>query len=151
MNESLPAHTRRGFRSEGVPTLAVAGRLVGPPASGSIEAMAQATFGSVRVANEVIASIAALAAREVDGVQDLDHAGARHLMDWLKRQTVHRGVRVALDPERKIHLDVFLTVAAGAPLQEVGARVQANVLEAVERMLGLEVAEVSVFVSSVAF
>ncbi len=113
--------------------------------------MAQATSGSVRVANEVIASIAALAAREVEGVQDVDQSSARQLMDWLKRQTVHSGVRVALDGERKLHLDVFLTVVSTAALQEVAARVQANVVEAVERMLGLEVAEVSVFVSSVAF
>ena len=34
---------------------------------------------------------------------------------------------------------------------EVAERVQDNVIEAVERMLGLEVAEVHVFVSSIAF
>jgi len=33
----------------------------------------------------------------------------------------------------------------------VSERVQANVVEAVERMLGLEVAAVDIFVSSVAF
>jgi uncharacterized alkaline shock family protein YloU len=61
-----------------------------------------APVGSVRVANEVIASIAALAAREIDGVAGLDEANARHFGDFLKR-------------------------------------------------LGLEVAEVDVFVSSIAF
>jgi uncharacterized alkaline shock family protein YloU len=44
-----------------------------------------------------------------------------------------------------------VTVAAGATLVEVAERVQDNVIEAVERMLGLEVAEVHVFVSSIAF
>ena len=113
--------------------------------------MAEACAGSVRVANEVIASIAALAAREIDGVEALDQASARHLRDWIKRQTVHRGVRVSLDHERKIHLEVFLTAAVDAALPQLAARVQANVMEAVERMLGLEVADVSVYVSSVAF
>ena len=65
--------------------------------------------GSVRVANEVIASIAAMAAREVDGVAALDEANARHFGDWIKRETAHRGVRVVLDPERKIHLEVTET------------------------------------------
>ena len=37
------------------------------------------TAGTVRVANEVIASIAAMAAREVDGVVGMDDASARHL------------------------------------------------------------------------
>ena len=38
----------------------------------------EATQGGVRVANEVIASIAAMAACEVDGVAEMDEANARH-------------------------------------------------------------------------
>ena len=107
--------------------------------------------GSVRVANEVIASIAAMAAREVDGVTALDEASARHFGDWIKRETAHRGVRVLLDTERKIHLEVFLTVDASAVMLEVAEKVQDNVIDVVNRMLALEVAEVNVFVSSIAF
>jgi uncharacterized alkaline shock family protein YloU len=107
--------------------------------------------GSVRVANEVIASIAAMAAREVDGVVGLDEAHARHVGDWIKRETAHRGVRVVLDAERTIHLEVFLTVHSTAVLRDVAERVQDNVIEAVQRMLGLEVTEVNVFVSSISF
>jgi uncharacterized alkaline shock family protein YloU len=107
--------------------------------------------GSVRVANEVIASIAAMAAREVDGVAGLDEANARHFGDWFKRETAHRGVRVVLDGDHIIHLEVFLTVLSGAVLREVAGRVQDAVVEAVQRMLGLQVGEVNVFVSSIAF
>jgi uncharacterized alkaline shock family protein YloU len=110
-----------------------------------------APAGVVRVANEVIASIAAMAACEIDGVAGMDEANARHFGDWVRRQTAHRGVRVQIDPDRAIHLEVFLTVSAEAPMAEVAERVQGNVVEAVERMLGLDVAEVNVFVSSVAF
>ncbi|MDQ6772956.1 MAG: Asp23/Gls24 family envelope stress response protein [Candidatus Dormibacteraeota bacterium] len=113
--------------------------------------MEPAALGSVRVANEVIASIAALATREIEGVEDLDEAAARHFGDWVKRETAHRGVRVSLDASRKIHLEVFVTVAERATLRSVAEKVQDNVVEAVERMLGLEVAEVHVFVSSIAF
>ena len=108
-------------------------------------------IGTVRVANEVIASIAGMAAREIDGVAGLDEASARHLGDWLKRETAHHGVRVAVDAARRIHLEVFLIVESHARLQQVADGVQANVIEAVERMLGLDVAEVDVFVSSIAF
>ena len=107
--------------------------------------------GSVRVANEVIASIAGMAAREVDGVAALDEAGARHFGDWIKRDTAHRGVRVLLDADREIHLEVFLTVDATSVLVDVAERVQDNVIDVVNRMLALEVAEVNVFVSSIAF
>ena len=107
--------------------------------------------GSVRVANEVIASIAAMAARDLDGVVGLDEASARHFGDWIKRETAHRGVRVVLDAARQIHLEVFLTVHASAVLRDVAEKVQDNVIDVVQQMLGLEVAEVDVFVSSITF
>jgi uncharacterized alkaline shock family protein YloU len=112
---------------------------------------AVATAGAVRVANQVIASIAAMAAREIEGVSGMDQAHARHFGDWIKRQSAHDGVRVMVDAQRAIHLEVFLTVRSGAELAAMAEQVQANVVEAVERMLGLEVAEVHVFVSSIAF
>ncbi len=110
-----------------------------------------ATLGVVRVANEVIASIAALAACEIEGVVDMDEAAARHFGDWVRRQTAHRGVRVQVEADRSIHLEVFITVDSEARLAEVANAVQSTVVEATERMLGLEVGEVNVFVSSVAF
>ena len=109
------------------------------------------TLGGVRVANEVIASIAGMAACEIDGVFAMDEANARSISDRLKRQSAHRGVRVSIDGGRAIHLDVFLTIASRAAVPQLAEAVQVNVTEAVERMLGLEVAEVNVVVSSVAF
>ena len=107
--------------------------------------------GGVRVANEVIASIAAMAAGEVDGVAGMDEANARHFGDWLSRQSAHRGVRVRVDAEKMIHLEMFIQVNSQSVVPGVAEAVQSNVVEAVERMLGLEVAAVDVFVSSVAF
>ncbi len=110
-----------------------------------------ATLGAVRVANEVIASIGALAACEVEGVVGMDEAAARHFGDWVRRQTAHRGVRVQVEADRSIHLEVFITVDSEAHLADVASAVQSSVVEATERMLGLEVGEVNVFVSSVSF
>src|SRR6202022_738557 len=109
------------------------------------------SLGAVRVANEVIASIAALAACEIEGVEGMDEAAAKHFGDWVRRQAAHRGVRVHIESDRSIHLEVFVTVDSDAKLGEGAAAGQANVVEATERMLGLEVGEVNVFVSSVAF
>jgi uncharacterized alkaline shock family protein YloU len=108
-------------------------------------------LGAVRVANEVIASIAALAACEMEGVADMDEAAAHHFGDWVRRHTAHRGVRVQVEADRSIHLEVFITVDSEAKLGDVAKAVQGNVVEATERMLGLEVGEVNVFVSSIAF
>src|ERR1700736_987029 len=109
------------------------------------------SMGAVRVANEVIASIAALAACEMEGVAGRAENRPRHFGDWVRRQTAHRGVRVAVEADRSIHLEVFTTVDSEAKLAQVASAVQGNVVEATERMLGLEVGEVNVFVSSIAF
>src|SRR5207244_5643206 len=98
--------------------------------------METATAGTVKVTNEVIASIAAMAALEIEGVVAMDEAAARHFGDWFKRQAAHAGVRIVIDGERSIHLEVFVTVDSGAAVSAVASTVQANVLEAVERMLG---------------
>jgi uncharacterized alkaline shock family protein YloU len=108
------------------------------------------TAGSVRVANEVIASIAAMAAEEIDGVVGMDDSSSHHFDDWIRRQNAYRGVRVGIDGDRAIHLDVFLTVSSGAVVPELAEQVQERVVEAIERMLGLNVAEVNVLVSRVA-
>src|SRR5690348_6686265 len=109
------------------------------------------SLGAVRVANEVIASIGAPAGWEAGGVEGIDQASARHFGDCVRRQAWDRGVRVHIERDRSLHLEVFITVDPGAPLADVAAALQANVVEATERMLGLEVGEVNVFVSSVAF
>ena len=119
----------------------------------AVEQPAPATAtGSVRVANEVIASIAAMAAREIDGVADLDEQAAHQFGDWLRRRdTAHQGVRVDVDADKRLHLRVFLRARRSVLFSEIAELVQANVVEAVERMLGLEVAAVDVLVSSVDF
>src|SRR5213076_3274653 len=88
---------------------------------------------------------------EVEGVAGMDEAAARHFGDWVRRQTAHRGVRVQVEADRSIHLEVFISVDSESQFAPVASAVQSNVVEATERMLGLEVGEVNVFVSSVAF
>src|SRR5437588_12899125 len=110
----------------------------------------ESTLGGVRVANEVIASIAALASREIDGVVDMDQANARHFGDFLKRQTAHDGVRVTMDTDRALHLEVFLSVSPAARVPKVTEAVQNDVIKAAERMRSLECGGLHAFVSHMA-
>src|SRR5438552_17401637 len=96
-----------------------------------------ATLGAVRVANEVIASIAAMAACEVEGVAGMDEAAARHFGDWVRRQTAHRGVRVQVEADRSIHLEVFISVDSEAQFAPVASGAQTDVVGAAERLPGL--------------
>jgi len=107
--------------------------------------------GATRVANEVVASIAALAALEVDGVHAMYHASGQQLDRILRRHAAHRGVRVEMLADDTLRLDLFVVMDAGTELPRMGAEVQRRVADAIDRMLGLELAEVNVFVSEVMF
>lgn len=107
--------------------------------------------GTTRVANEVVARIAALAALEVPGVRALYNSAGQSIDRILRRGVAHRGVRVEMQPDATLKLDLFVVMEAGTELPRMGADVQRRVADAIDRMLGLELAEVNVLVSEVVF
>lgn len=109
-------------------------------------------LGRVRVANEVVAQIAALTALGVRGVHAMYQAGGSQQIDRiLRRGSAHKGVRVALQADSSLRLDLFVVMEAGTELPRMGAEVQRRVAENIDKQLGLELAEVNVFISEVAF
>jgi uncharacterized alkaline shock family protein YloU len=108
-------------------------------------------LGTVRVANEVVAWIAALAALEVTGVHAMYQTGAQQIDRILRRPVAHRGVKVVMQPDDTLQIDVHVVMEAGADLPEMGAEVQRRVARAIEKMLGLDLTEVNVYVNEVVF
>ena len=110
----------------------------------------RSAIGTTRVANQVVASIAALAALDVGGVHAMYHPGAQPLERITRRLHAYRGVRVDF-VENALRLDVYIVVEAGLNVQSIGSEVQRRVVDAVDRMLDLSIAEVNIFVSEVVF
>ena len=113
--------------------------------------MGRGHLGSTRVANEVVAWIAALAALEVPGVHAMYQASGQQLDRILRRPVAHRGVLVELLDDQRLKLDLHVVIQAGADVPLMGADVQRRVADAIDKMLGLELAEVNVYVSEVVF
>ncbi len=99
--------------------------------------------GKIRVWPEVIEQVAALTAREVEGVAGLGRVPGRRLAR-------HRpaGVRVEIR-DGQVFAEVYIRVRGGFTALEVARTVQQEVAEAVERTIGLPVAEVVVCVQDV--
>ena len=108
-------------------------------------------LGTTRVANEVVAWIAALAVLEGPGVHAMYQAGGPQIDRILRRPNAHRGVKVVMQPDDTLQIDVHLVMEAGANLPEMGAEAQRRVTRAIEKMLGLELTEVNVYVNEVVF
>ncbi|MFN2568073.1 MAG: Asp23/Gls24 family envelope stress response protein [Candidatus Dormibacteria bacterium] len=107
--------------------------------------------GSIRVANEVVAWIAALAALDVDGVRAMYRPGGQQIDRILRRPVAHRGVRVRMAEDGSLTIDVWMAMDSGSSVPVVGAQVQQAIARAIERMLDLRLAAVNVFVSEVVF
>jgi uncharacterized alkaline shock family protein YloU len=107
-------------------------------------------LGVTRVANDVVAWIAALTALQVDGVHAMYRPGGQSLERILRRRVAHRGARVELRDDGLL-IDLWIVMEAGANVAAVGAQVQRAVGDAIRRMLGLPLAAVNVFVSEVVF
>jgi uncharacterized alkaline shock family protein YloU len=106
--------------------------------------------GAIRIADDVVAVIAGLAATKTDGVSSMSGGITE---GWAKRvsgKNVTRGVTVEVG-QVETAIDLRVIVEYGVKIQEVSRNLQANVKEAVETMTGLSVVEVNVKVEGVEF
>lgn len=112
------------------------------------------TRGTTTIAESVVAKIASLAAREVDGVEDLGGAlsGALAGVVGRIRGDEHRTAGVGVEVgRRQAAVDLSMTVCYPFPLQAVTGTVRDLIIERIETLTGLDVVEVNIVVTELAF
>ena len=107
-----------------------------------------ASLGEVKIADEVVAIIAALAATEVDGVASMAGNITNELISRLGMKNLSKGVKVDV-LEGVVTVSLSLNLKYNYSIMDVSAKVQEKVKNAVENMTGLEVADVNIKVAGV--
>ncbi len=107
-----------------------------------------ASLGEVKIADEVVAIIAALAATEVDGVASMAGNITNEVIGKLGIKNLSKGVKVDV-LEGVVTVSLALNLKYDYSILEVTAKVQERVKNAVENMTGLEVADVNIKVAGV--
>lgn len=107
-------------------------------------------LGSIRIADEVVAIIAGLAATEIKGVAGMSGGLAGGIAEMLGRKNLSKGVKVEVG-EKEAAVDMFLIVEYGVRIPDVAIRIQENVKGAIESMTGLNVVEVNIHIQGVVF
>lgn len=103
--------------------------------------------GNCIISEEVIATIASAAAREVPGVAKM---GTRpNNIKGLMSSGAERAVAVN-SRESTIMLDVYIQIKADGKIQEIAPAVQQNVKSAVQAMTGKPVTRVNVHIAGLA-
>lgn len=121
--------------------------------SGSDSSALVTKQGKTTIADTVVAKIAGIATREVSGVHALGGGTARAVGALRERipggRTNHsQGVSVEVG-ERQAAIDIELTADYGVAIADLATSVRRNVISSIERMTGLEVAEVNVTVQDI--
>ncbi len=105
-------------------------------------------FGEVRIADEVVAIIAGLAASEVEGVAAMAGNVTRDLINKLSLKSLSKGVRVTVE-DGIVSVALAITICYGYNVPETCTRIQEKVKTAIETMTGLTVSDVNIKIVNV--
>ena len=105
-------------------------------------------LGEVKIADEVVAIIAALAATEVEGVASMAGNITNELISKLGMKNLSKGVKVDV-LEGVVTVALALNMKYDYSIVETSTKVQERVKSAIETMTGLEVADVNIKVAGV--
>jgi uncharacterized alkaline shock family protein YloU len=106
--------------------------------------------GIIRISDDVVATIAGLAALETPGIAAMSGGISEGLAKRLSGKNVQKGVSVEVG-QLEAAIDLRVILHYGSKIQDVCRNLQENVKETVENMTGLNVVEVNVKVEGVAF
>jgi uncharacterized alkaline shock family protein YloU len=107
-------------------------------------------LGRIGITNEVISEIAGGAAIDCYGIVGM--ASQKQLKDGiselLKKENFSKGVIVRQE-EDEVNIDMYIIVSYGTKISEVAHNVQNKVKYTLDKMLGLSVDSVNIFVQGV--
>ena len=106
--------------------------------------------GSVLISEEVVASIAALAVREIEGVYGLSATANFDISNIIGKKNLRKGIRVIFGEKNEMEISCNLIVNLGATVMETAQKVQEAIVSEVESMTGMKPARVNVNVCGVA-
>ena len=105
-------------------------------------------IGTVKIADDVVAMIAALAATEVDGVAAMNGNVANEFLSKVGVKGLAKGVRVEIF-NRKVKVELAITMVYGFNIPATCQRVQNKVKNAIVNMTGLEVTDVNIRIAGI--
>ena len=106
------------------------------------------SIGEVMIADDVIATIAGLAATEVEGVASMQGNLTNELVGKLGVKNLTKGVRITLE-DNTVSVDLSVQMCYGYSIPKTCKAIQERVKNAIENMIGLDVSVVNVHIVGV--
>ena len=112
----------------------------------SIKHLQTEDFSSeVKISSDVIATIAALAATEVEGIDSLQGNITNEIIGKLGIKNVSKGVEITFDPSgENVEASIAAVIKYGYSIPDIVKTVQDKVKNAIESMVGMNCTSVNI-------
>ncbi len=103
--------------------------------------------GSLKISQDVVASIAKFAAMEIEGVESVA-TGNIGVKGLITKTNYIKPIKIELS-EDVVNVEINIIVKHGVKIVDVAAAVQQNVKDSIQSMTGLAVARVNVIIAGI--
>lgn len=114
----------------------------------TVEEVKETEVNGIKIAEEVVAKIAGIAASEVKGVFGMNGGVVEGLSEIFGKKSFSKGVKVQVG-EKDATIDLYIIVEYGCRIPDIAWEIQNRVKTSVENMTGLKVLEVNIHVQGV--
>jgi len=105
-------------------------------------------LGNIRIHKNVIASIASLAAVEIEGVKRVGGSLRSGLAELIGRKIL-AAIKVEIAKNEEVKVDIPLIVKYGFNIPDIANRVQENVRQNLEKMTNLSIKDININVQGI--
>jgi len=108
----------------------------------------QTDLGKIRIHKNVIASIASIAALEIDGVKRIGGDFTSGILQLMGKKALI-AIKVEIDKNEEIRMEVPLVIKYGFNIPDIANKVQENIRNTLEKMTSLSIKYININVQSI--
>jgi len=108
----------------------------------------QTDLGKIRIHKNVIASIASIAAVEIDGIKRIGGDFKSGILELIGKKAL-MAIKVEIDKNEEIRVEVPLVIKYGFNIPDIANKVQENIRDALEKMTNLSIKYININIQSI--
>jgi len=108
----------------------------------------QSDLGNIKIHKNVVASIASIAAAEIEGVKRISGDFKSGLLELIGKKGL-LAIKVEIDKNDEIRIEVPLVIKYGFNIPDIANKVQENIRNALEKTTNLSIKSININVQSI--
>jgi uncharacterized alkaline shock family protein YloU len=105
-------------------------------------------LGTISIHKNVIASVASLAALEIEGVKRIGGDFKTGLLELMGKKS-YFAIKVEIDKNEEVRVDIPLVIKYGYNIPDIANRVQESVRQALEKMTNVLIRDINISVQAI--